>query len=396
MKKYLIISFIILGIDSCIEPYDFEIKGTERVLVVDATITNIPNTHYVRLAYSYALDGAGSELATGADVLLTDNQGNSFPFNEAEPGIYLPDPGFTGVIGRDYQLSIVTSDGRQYQSIAEKLLQPAQVDSIYGQFLLLPSETDGTIDRGVQFLVDIEGDDSENYHFRIEYEEDYEIVVPYPSLYVYNAANGSIDPRSESIRKCYINKNSQGLLIGTTSGQVKSELREFPVVYIEETDQELVGRYSLRINAFRISAQSYQYYKDLKENNESVGSFFDRQKGALIGNIQNVSNSNAPVLGYFEVASIAQGTKIFESGTWRNEGFKPISALPECNNQVDTVSTEDILNGLVDFDGRLIFTFLPSEEFLPGTLYNLETLLAPQSCSDCREYGKLEKPSFWN
>lgn len=396
MKKYLIISFIILGIGSCIEPYEFKIRGTEKVLVVDATITNVPETNYVRLEYSYGLDGAGFELATGANVLVTDDQGNSFSFNEVAPGTYLPNTGFAGVIGRNYQLNIVTADGNQYQSAAETMLEPAQIDAIYGRFLSLPSETYGGIDRGVQFLVDIVGDDSQNYNFRIQYEEDYEVTVPYASLYEFNPSSRTIDPRNPSVRKCYVNKNSQGLLIGTTSGQVKSELREFPVVYIEETDPELIGRYSLRINAFRISSQNYQYYKDLKENNESVGSFFDRQKGALIGNIQNTTDPSLPVLGYFELATVSQDVNIFEAGTWKDEGFRPNDLLTNCGNLIDTVSTTDILDGLIDFDGRLIYNFLLSDNIVPGTTYLAETLLAPESCSDCRVYGKLEKPTFWD
>lgn len=371
-------------------------RETQNVLVIEASVTNLPGEQFVKLDYSYALDGATPEPVTGANIQVTDNEGNTEDFQETRPGYYEPIASFIGVIGRRYQLNIQTSDGTQYQSEEEELLAPASSMNIYGEFLVLRSASEDGFDRGIQFLVDIEGSNEGNHNYRLAYEEDYAITVPFASLLVYDPTNRTINRRDPPIELCYLSEASSNLTIATTSGQVTPNLREFPMVYVSEEEPDLLGTYSLTIRSFSISSAAYQYYKDLEENNESAGSFFDRQKGLIIGNIQNIDNPSEPVLGYFEVAAVLEASKIFEAGTWQEEGFKPADRLQFCRNLLDTVQTIDILNGNINFDRRLIYNFGVSDFSVPGTTYSDITVLAPEICSDCRTYGTLDKPPFWD
>lgn len=393
MRKFL---SLVIFITSCIEPYNLEIRGTQKALVIEASVTNLAGEQFVRLEYSYSLDGAIPEPVSGASIQVTDNEGNSEVFQEVWPGFYQPSSSFIGVVGRSYQLAVQTTDGTQYQSQEEELLAPSTSVNIYGEFLVLRSESDGGFDRGIQFLVDIEGANEENHNYRFEYEENYEITVPYASLLEFDPSNGTINRRDPPLGLCYLSEESRDLIIATTSGQTTSELREFPIVYISEDEPDLIGDYSLTIRSFRVSSAAYQYYKDLEENNESAGSFFDRQKGSLIGNIQNINNVSEPVLGYFEVAAVSEDFKVFEGGTWKEDGFRPDQTLQHCGNLLDTIQTVDILNGNINFGSRLIYNFGVSDFSVPGTNYSVITLLAPASCSDCRSYGTLDKPLFWD
>lgn len=393
MRKF---SILVVFISSCIEPYDLEIRGTQRALVIEASLTNLAGEQFVQLEYSYALDGAIPEPASGAIIEVTDNEGNSEIFHEVRPGFYEPNSFFVGVVGRRYQLTVRTADGTEYQSEEEELLAPATSVNIYGEFLILRSETDGGFDRGIQFLVDIEGANEENHNYRFQYDESYEITVPFASLLEFDPSTRTINRRDPPIGLCYVSEQSRDLLIATTSGQTTSELREFPIVYVSEDEPNLIGDYSLTIRSYRISSAAYQYYKDLEENNESAGSFFDRQKGSLIGNIQNVGNVSEPVLGYFEVAAASEEFRLFDAGTWKEDGLRPGKTLQHCVDLLDTVQTIDILNGNINFNGRLIYNFGLSDNIVPGTTYSVITLLAPASCSDCRSYGSLEKPTLWD
>lgn len=394
MRNYLII--IILCVTACINPHEFEEIETRRVLVIDAQVTNVPGEQFVQLQYSYPLDGIEPEVLSGASVELRDDQGNTETFRELVSGRYQPVQSFAGVVGRKYQLFIETPDGTPYQSMEEELLAPVEEFDIYGRFLTLRSETSGGFDVGIQFLTDIDGVSEDNHNYRFEYEEDYEMTVPYASLYEYNEATGEIDLRTTSIERCYIHKPSENLLIATTSGQVNSSLQEFPIEFVKTDEPDLLGQYSLRIKAYRISGAAYQYYKDLQENNESAGSFFDRQKGQLIGNIQNINNESEPVLGYFEVAAVTETYEIFEGGIWKDQGFAAEKILDFCSELTQTVPTIDILAGDFEFGNRLIYDFAPTDGFVPGTTYNTAIILAPTICSDCRTYGSLEKPAFWD
>ncbi|MDW3194560.1 MAG: DUF4249 domain-containing protein [Cytophagales bacterium] len=394
MRNYLFI--IVLSVSACVNPHEFEVIDTRRVLVIDAQVANVPGEQFVQLQYSYALDGIEPEALTGATIVLRDDLGNTINFLGDGSGLYQPDASFVGIVGRKYQLSIGTPDGKQYQSREEELLSPVQEVDIYGRFLTLRSETSGGFDVGIQFLTDIAGVSGANHNYRFEYVEDHEILVPFASLYEYNVVTGEIDRRLIDLERCYINKPSESLLIATTGGQVNSDLLEFPIEFIKTDEPDLLGRYSLRLKAFRISGAAYQYYKDLQENNESAGSFFDRQKGQLIGNIQNVNDITEPVLGYFEVAGVTETFEVFEGGAWRDEGFAVDKILDFCDELTETVPTVDILAGDFDFSNRLIYDFAPTDNFVPGTFYNTAIILAPKICSDCRTYGSLERPSFWD
>ncbi|WP_370086862.1 DUF4249 domain-containing protein [Ekhidna sp.] len=387
---------LIVTLPSCIQPHDIQMHDQRRALVVDAIVTNIPGRQSVRLEYSYSLVNSHPELLSGALVRLSDDMGNNIEFNETSLGTYQPEPSFAGIVGRKYKIFIQTPDGDEYESKEEELLEPAKISAIYGRYLSLRSESSGGFDEGVQFLVDIVGGNSESSSYRLEYQEDYEIMVPYPSQYEYYPSTRTIERRSQSLRLCYINEQSNNLLIASTGGQINNELREFPVRFITEDEPNLIGRYSLNVIANRISSSAYQYYKDLKENNESGGSFFDRQKGPLIGNIMNINNLSEPVLGYFEVSGISEEFRIFEAGSWKEDGYIPKEILQSCKNSIDTVRTVEILNGNISFNGRLIYNFAPTDGIVPGTTYNTETLIVPEVCADCRALGSLTKPIFWN
>lgn len=393
--RYYLITFI-LGFTACINPHEFEVIETRRVLVIDAQVTNVPGEQFVQLKYSYPLDGIEPEVLSGASVELRDDQGNIEMFQESSSGMYQPTELFSAIVGRKYQLFIETPDGDQYQSKEEELLAPVEELNIYGRFLTLRSETSGGFDVGIQFLTDIEGVSEENHNYRFEYVEDYEALVPFASLYNYNEVTGEIDRRSTSLERCYVKKPSESLLIATTSGQVNSTLQEFPIEFVKTDEPDLLGQYSLSLKAYRISGTAYQYYKDLQENNESAGSFFDRQKGQLIGNIQNINDLSEPVLGYFEVAGVTESYEIFEGGIWRDQGFAAEKILDFCAELTETVPTIDILAGDFEFGNRLIYDFAPTDGFVPGTNYNTAVILAPTICSDCRTYGSLEKPAFWD
>ncbi|WP_425391474.1 DUF4249 domain-containing protein [Ekhidna sp.] len=393
MRKYFTI-FILFT--ACIEPYNLEVLVTRKVLVIDAIVTNLSGENRVRLEYSYSLDNSEPEQVSGAVVTVTDDLGNTQEFLQVSPGLYKPDDSFAGVVGRKYQLRVETPDGDIYESHQEELLEPGTVNDLYGKYLSLRSETGNGFERGIQFLVDIEGVGSDNYNYRFQYEENYSIEVPYESLYEFNPNTLTIEPRAQSIKVCYINEQSNDLLIATTNGQVDNELREFPIVFVDENDPELIGRYSITLKHYRITPAAYQFYKDLKENNESAGSFFDRQKGSFNGNIKNIADLKEPVLGYFEVAGVSKVFQIFDGGTWKEDGFNAQGILEFCNNQVESIRTADIISGSFDFGNRLIYKFADTEELLPGTFYNVETLLLPERCIDCRYYGTLEKPEFWD
>jgi len=384
MRKSIYIVVISVFMVTCIEPYDFEVVDTTtQVLVIDASLTNETKPHRVKLSMSYNLDHSVENPVTGATIWIEDENNNRTVYNESLGGLYYTDASFSGKIGSSYILTVNTADGNSYVSSAETLLPPTPIDSIYGRYMTLPSTENSSFIKGIQFLIDTHDNQSEFSNYRYEYEEDYEIIVPFASLL--KIEGGRLLTRDTSVRVCYKNIPSSGIQTATTGGQAENRLSEFPLKMVEEEDPHLNSKYSLQVKQFSITSNAYQYYKDLKENNESAGSFFDKQKGAVLGNITNTTNPSSPVLGYFEVAGVSEKWRIFNPEQWYDDGFNPVKYYSQNCRYDDVVDTVSVVGLTSNMTNRIYFKIITGE-----------VLLLPARCSDCRVFGVLKKPDFWD
>ena len=392
-------NFLLLLLLSCIEPYDFEVAKPIKVLVVDGSLTNVPGLQYVKLSYSYALDQDSASVSSGAQVCITDDLGNTIEYLETRAGYYEPDEDSHGTTGRKYQLSIRTADGEEYLSSMDELLPTGEL-TIYGRYEEFASENSAGFDAGVQFYVDVNGTDENKIHnYRIQYGEDFQVNANYPKVATWNPEDSTLKWVSKDsivyYQRCYRNRPSQNSLeIATTSGQINSDLKEFPLRQVDPTRPELLIKYSTTVTTFRISSEAYQYYKDLKENNESAGSFFDRQKGTFVGNIQNIDNPENLVLGYFEVAGVVRKFEIFEGNQWGEEGYKPTgwAFTKDCFLHIDTLAGNfsDLRNAILAEEIDMVNNNVWYATGLPPLI-----LWAPLRCTDCTTFASPEKPDFW-
>lgn len=111
MKNYIILLASIV-LFSCEDKIDLsnKLNNTEPQLVVDAFITNLPETQTVVLSGTQPFyDNTSQKLISGATVTLTDaNTGTVFPFTEMEMGKFVSSTNgdLMLVVGHDYALNI--------------------------------------------------------------------------------------------------------------------------------------------------------------------------------------------------------------------------------------------------------------------------------------------------
>lgn len=371
----------------CVEPFEFSAPEAEEALVVDAVFTDEQRAHQVKLSWSGALDATGATPATGASVWLVEGGGTQIDFTEVESGTYETLATIQGESGKSYTLFIRLQNGAEYRSATEILPQPIPIDSVYGRYMEMPSTENDQILTGIQFFVDAHNDDAEFSNFRYEYEEDYEIRVPYPSLFDWDEATESFFSRGTDISTCYGRAESITLTIATTSGQSENRLAEFPIRMVAPNEGPLNHRYALTVTQFAISTAAYQYYKRLKENNESAGSFFDRQKGAISGNIIRLSESAPMVQGYFEASAVSRTRRFFTPYEFLDQGFLAVNPFrATCFSSIDSIGTAFLNNTSLNGKNIVRFTF---------PLMDI-AIVVSEYCSDCRVHGKLEKPEFWD
>lgn len=141
MKKsdipVVLLIFMLIGWSSCTEDIQIDLSSVTPELVVEGAITNEAKAHTIVLKKTgdYFMN-ENAQMVSGANVWLSDgSQKFALVEDVQSPGHYLTSPGFQGVVGRTYTLSIdrvdVDGDGimESYES-ASLLTSVAHCDSI--------------------------------------------------------------------------------------------------------------------------------------------------------------------------------------------------------------------------------------------------------------------------
>lgn len=138
MKNILFFSILsLLALSSCTDVIEVDLDEGQSVLVVDAFLTNMPGEQVIKLRYTDPyFSNEFSPTATGATVVVSDNQGNDFTFtdedNDGNYTWFLGNMIAFGNIGRDYTLTI-TLEGKTY--VASSSMNPVPpIDSISTEF----------------------------------------------------------------------------------------------------------------------------------------------------------------------------------------------------------------------------------------------------------------------
>ncbi|WP_300569912.1 DUF4249 domain-containing protein [Flavobacterium sp.] len=414
LNKILLLILLCGLFIGCTEPYALQTNTFEEAIVVEATITNELKNQEIKLSRTYILEQNGPTFETGATVLVTDNMGNEYNFNENN-GKYISETPFQAAPNVEYQLHITTRDGKSYVSRNQQLTTVNPMESVTPRVI----NKDGV--EGVQIIVNSFDPANTSKYYRYEYEETSKvtapkwspfkaILLPYPRV-CETPEFGGFDSIGLELKTgdafnsevCYTTRNSVDIMLTSTNNLTEDRVLDFPIRFISNKDYTIAERYTIQIKQYIQTLESYTYYKTLKEITEAGGSLLSHnQPGFLYGNIKSVTNSNEKVVGFFDVASVSSKRIFFNF-----DDIFPGEDLPDffdpCKD--DPYDSEDF--GVRDPR--------PHAEFPCGnggrgnTLrykikYNLELYhynvgtayyMVRPMCGDCRLLGSNIKPSFW-
>ncbi len=392
----ILLSLLLIS-SSCVEPYDISGFDFEKVLVVDARFTNEQTAHYVKLNYTRDPKDYKSEPLSGADVWITDNDGSEIVFEESEPGIYLTDSSVAGVAGKEYQLSISISEGQLYQSKKVKLLPSPPIDSIYTSYEeRIVSDAEG-IRRGIQFFLDTHDETGQVRYLKYEWEETYEVRAPYPALYRYESSSDSAIFLEEQVNVCYAKGQSSQIILASSANLSEPKLSGVDIRYISDQTDQLKYAYSLLATQYAIDVEAYNFYREVVENNESTGSLFGKQLGAIIGNITNTENQEEIVLGYFEVSGVTRKRVFIRYEDLDGRFNWPQDRYSCSGSMIKSISDRDSLVYYTNGLGMGILNAQYCDSVNNPTMcpFVFKADLAPRYCTDCRFRGPSVKPEFW-
>ncbi|MBF4506672.1 DUF4249 domain-containing protein [Flavobacterium sp. JLP] len=396
---------MLLSVFGCTTPYAYQASGYEDVIVIEATITNQNKTQEIKVSRSYKLDEKNNKFETEAVVYVTDDLGTRYEFEQNDAS-YTSRVPFQANPDRQYQLHILTKDGRTYVSTAETLPQQTQIESVNAA----AKTKDGQM--GIEITVNSTDPTNKSKYYRYEYEEDYKVIAPkwyYQKAVSHFFTPGSYPPgevvfetRTEEARICYLNQKSNELILTSTSDLSEDKVTDFPVRFISSTDPVIRNRYSILVKQYVQSLAAHTFFETLKEISNSGSILSQTQPGFFYGNITSVDNPGEKVIGFFDVSSYSDKRIFFDFidllPTEPMPKYQYDCPVPIPVEQEKAYIFNYCFNKNPEFgcQGELILqylqtnlkTYFPTESRTSFILYNIE-------CGDCTTFASNIKPSFW-
>lgn len=403
--KYKISVFLILSLAtiSCTEQYAFKNTDFESALVVEGTITNEIKNQTIRVSKVYELEETGPKFEYGANVFITDDQGNEYQFEEKDT-VYVSLTEFRAEPGKKYQLKIKTREGKNYTSDEQTLTTETKIDNITATVENVGGE------RGVQINVNSYDPTNTSKYYRYEYIETYKIIAPRWYFEEANAVTipavppnpieetpGSpqqevivVTPRTNESKTCFSTKKSENIILNSTNSLSEDRVH-FPIRFISNQNYIISHRYSIFVKQYIQNLAAYTFYKTLRDLSSSGNILSPKQPGFFYGNIKSVENPEEKVIGFFEVSSVSSERIYFNYEDLFPGEHLPPYYEPDCEPQEydncdgDPPCKGAILRSLIRTKSRVLFSW---------NYLSLYYMVKPP-CGDCTTFSSNIVPPFW-
>jgi len=214
--------------------------------------------------------------------------------------------------------------------------------------------------------------DNKTLFYRWSYEEDWEIHTDIMSVFYFYP------------EQCWSSSRNSDLLLGSSEQTVLGRLTDI-ITEISPTDRKLEVLYRIIVKQNVISKAAYDYYTNIKTNDEQMGSIFAQMPSELRGNIICTTEPGRPVIGYVDV-----------SLTKQQHLFIPRSAgvyeYTDRNWLCEPVLQDSLLEA---YEGYLPSTYRPYLWTYDTIIKEYVLYYTLSTCIDCSSLGELQMPDDW-
>ncbi len=337
-----------LVLTGCVDPINLTGNGTVNILVVDGTITNLPEPQLIRINRSQAdrLTGRfGSVPMTKATVEVIVDSAQAIPAHETVDGSYQLPSDFKGQIGHSYQLRFTLSDGTHYQSTRQVMQPVPPIDKVSAQFnpTSLPVELQlaGGYRAGHDIYIDWKDPANQHNYYRWEWQlwekqswcrscqqgiyavniipphayKDKTFYVsgdePYENCFVpINYFEAAQPPFHNELyvydypcrTQCWEILYSSSLNVFDDQFSNGGLILKRPVAQIPYYDSTAS---LVEIRQMSLTQTAYLYFKRFQDQTQNTGGIADTPPSAPVGNVRNAANSQERVVGYFTASAVS-------------------------------------------------------------------------------------------
>lgn len=282
MKLISMIACLGIVLNACTQKYPIEdLPNNSNSLVVEGSFTNELKVHVVKLSrtLSYSEPTAQNVYPkeTNAQVMITDDQGNTINFQEVLPGEYATTAPVSGIVGRWYVLNIITADGREYLSKPEQMKEVPPIEGISFKDKTEIGDSEAEKAIMVRFTDPVNTENYYQWYWKISLKDNI----------------SEWNPQWEWItdQDTYIDGNT-----------VEYELETY-----ERAEFEYVKVYQSCI-----SKEAHNFLKLVKEQTGNNTGPFSTPPGPIYGNMYNTNDSKEVIFGFFMVANITTASARIE------------------------------------------------------------------------------------
>ena len=377
IKIILILAVLILLIGACITKFLPEVTDEKNVLVVDGMITDMAREYTVKLTVSQPLgEKTISVPVVGAQVKISDDQGNIYTMFSKGNGLYSSMNLFRGVVGRKYsvqiQASVNGSGIRSYESVPVELKPVPPIDSLYYEKVIIKENKINPYEQleGCQVYLDTHDNGEECTYYRWGYNETWEFRIPWET------------PN----HICWITRKSLNINVKNTSELAENRIMKYPLNFISNTSDRLSVKYSMYVTQYSMSQDEYTFWEKLKNVYGNVGGLYDMIPASIAGNMICTDDKSLPVLGYFSVSG-ESSRRIFIKDHF--------SGLYNPYRQCIKDTVQGYPNEGYPIPGLGLYVWIILDHSFPNHPAYV-VLTDDYGCYDCTFRGTTFKPDFWD
>jgi hypothetical protein len=384
VSRIAFIALLVLGIKSCIEPFEPELRESQEVMVISGVITDRPGIHRVEISMSAPYSDPSFQPVSGCAVTVKDGEGNSMEYQESEPGIYAADlPESFLSVGKAYAVTVEAPDGKQYRSHYDTLLACPAVDSIYYELSTQETTDPDQPLEGIQFYSDLLLNSEMATNFRWILEETWEYTSPYTGNYVWFGGEQIDTVFEDTVSRCYYSAPIRSIFTATTQTLTGNRLRRNPLNFVSTETPRLKIKYSLLVEQQSLTDGAFEYWDRLRSMTQETGGLYETQPPNTAGNLYHTGDAEERVLGYF-YATQPQQRRIMVDQTFDYR-------IPAYGCELDTFNSPMEVYEI--YPELPIYLIALDPELKPVPPFASSHLI----CFDCRRRGGTnKKPDYWD
>lgn len=397
IKLYIGLAVCTVWVAACVKPFQPAITTVQNNYLVVEGLINISDSTIIKLSRTTTIQAAVTfKPELKAVVTIESNTGTSYAVKEIGNGVYTA-ASYNLSASNQYRVRIKTASGSTYASDFTQAKTSPPIDSV----------TWKTTTNAVNIYVNSHDAGNGTRYYRWGFSETWLFHTDYLSTIISDGLNVRFRTSPEQIYQCYGTDVSTSIALGSSAQLSNDVIRSALINTISSDAEKISTRYSIEVKQYALTKDAYDYWTLLKKNTENLGSIFDAQPSASIGNLHNVNNAAEVVIGYISAGSVTK-SRIFidkkQLPNWVTSPAYPI--VPDCG--LDTLNIlnpyHPTTNGYVNWKSPLYIR--PGAPLVPiealgdpppvAGLTNGAIITATEpKCADCTLRGSTTKPAYW-